>query len=552
MRKFTQLMALTLAVTLFMSACNNKTDGSDASDKQSQTTKAAEQSEDTTAEKEETTAAESEVESETSGEAETTEETETSEEAATSEESESAEASESVEDSESKAEGGKGLTANPLTADEDVDALLTPAEGSVHMLASVTGGKDADEMVLFQETLSKMTGLEVTIERPASEYDTVLMQKLGANEKLDLIQFNAPAQYALIEQAVLSDLTDRIAASPILSGTEIIPEVEWDQIRVDGKLYAGFNKKEVMRLPVINKVIAEKAGIDVTAIEPTLDGYYETMKAMKEVAGDDFYGLNLVLADAWDLQPWFSSVGIKTGMVQTDAGIDVPMSSSLSKPVWEWLKKLYDEGLLDPDAATNKSSDMRNKFQSGNTAVVTDWAAWVGLYNVNAADQYPAEFEAIGLPGVKGDADYMLARGDANLWGIPANAENADGAFRVIEFFATKHGGDLLTIGVEGHDWNVEGDEVVLTEIGASHGKDHGAPIPINAQYENALPLNPGFQEALEYLEYATPEVNNDKSSAYKEIVGRHAIQMVQGEVSIDEGLDAMRSELVSEGVITQ
>lgn len=327
--------------------------------------------------------------------------------------------------------------------------------GTIKILTSVTGGKDEAEMILFQETLGKAIQATVTMEKPASDYDKVVLQKLGAGEEYDLILLNAPGMVQLQAQGTLTDLTDMIAASPILSDTSIIPETEWDLIRIDGRLYAGFNKKEVHRLVNINKVIANKAGIDVDSIEPTLAGYYDAMKAMKEVGGDGFYGLNAVIKDAWDLQPWFASAGIKTGIVQSEDGsFSVPMASEAAIPVWEWFRKLYEDELLDPDSFTNSSGDMRNKFQTGKTAVVTDWAAWTGLYNVNAGKQYPAEFEAYPLPGTKGDGDYMLARGDASVWVVPVNAPNPEGAVKVLEYFATQEGGQLLSIGIEGHDWS--------------------------------------------------------------------------------------------------
>ena len=53
----------------------------------------------------------------------------------------------------------------------------------VRILTAVTGGKDEEEMKLFEEALEKGTGLQITMEKPASDYDNVLMQKIQAGEK---------------------------------------------------------------------------------------------------------------------------------------------------------------------------------------------------------------------------------------------------------------------------------------------------------------------------------------------------------------------------------
>lgn len=65
------------------------------------------------------------------------------------------------------------------------------ASGTVRILAAVTGGKDADEMELWAKALSEATGLTIEVERPASDYDTILMQKLSAGESYDLIYVGA-------------------------------------------------------------------------------------------------------------------------------------------------------------------------------------------------------------------------------------------------------------------------------------------------------------------------------------------------------------------------
>ena len=93
------------------------------------------------------------------------------------------------------------------------------ASGTVRILAAVTGGKDADEMQLWVNALSEATGLTIEVERPASDYDTILMQKLSAGESYDLIYVGA-SQYAnLVEQGALTDITEKVQASRILPKT---------------------------------------------------------------------------------------------------------------------------------------------------------------------------------------------------------------------------------------------------------------------------------------------------------------------------------------------
>ena len=140
-----------------------------------------------------------------------------------------------------------------------------------------------------------------------------------------------------------------------------------------------------------------------------------------------------------------------------------------------------------------KTGDMRNKmWQAQDIVLDSDWAAWTGLYNNNAraAGTYPEKVNVVGLPGVKGPGGkYLLEQGKASLWAIPVSAKNPAGAFKVIEYFATKEGGLLLTAGIEGNDYTMVDGKITYTELGAKHGKDHGAPVPISKKFDLAVLL---------------------------------------------------------------
>lgn len=154
--------------------------------------------------------------------------------------------------------------------------------GTVKILTAVTGGKDEEEMELFVQKIEEATGLDVEMEKPASDYSQVMMQKLSGGEKYDLIYVSASEYANLVEQEALKDITEYVKNSEILSNN--IEQQEWEDITIDGKVYAGFNKKEVFRAVALNNTLLKQAGIDYKKIEPTMDGYYEVFKKMKETS----------------------------------------------------------------------------------------------------------------------------------------------------------------------------------------------------------------------------------------------------------------------------
>lgn len=437
---------------------------------------------------------------------------------------------------------------------KEKDAEAKGDGGTVKILTAVTGGKDEEEMELFVQKIEEAIGIDVEMEKPASDYSQVMMQKLSGGEKYDLIYVSASEYANLVEQEALKDITEYVKNSDILSNN--IEQQEWEDITIDGKVYAGFNKKEVFRAVALNNTLLKQAGIDYKEIEPTMDGYYEVFKKMKETSQvKDFYPFDVILKETWDLQPWMAAAGLKTGVQLDENGKKyVPISTDAAAPVWEWFKKLYDEGLMDPGAFVDTTTDMREKMGASSQKIgcSVDWAAWIGLHNANAQTEgiTEEEYEVVSLPGLKTpDGNYMLGKGGASLYAVPANAENVEGAIKVLEYFATQEGGELLSIGVEGYDYTKEGDTYTLTETGKAHGKDHGAPVPIYKDFKTPFGYNPGMEEALSYGEYASIEMTIPNEAEYKEIVGKWGIQIVKGEVSSEEGLANMRQELKERGV---
>lgn len=424
--------------------------------------------------------------------------------------------------------------------------------GTIKILTNVTGGKDDDEMKLFAQAMSKAIGQEVVMEKPAANYGEVMMNKLNAGEQYDLIYISLQQLFDMQADDILTDLTDMIKASPILGDPAVIPTEEWEQLTIDGRIYGGFNKTEVHRVVAVNKAVADKAGVDLAAVEPTLDGYYDLFKKLQAAAGEGFYAYSTHIPGLFDLQPWFASVDMKLGFARhEDGSLYIPIATEAAIPVWEWLAKLYAEGLMDPDALTNTTGDMRNKMLAGQTGAVVDWAAWVGLYNTRAPENYPDVINAVPMGGTKNtNGDYMLLRGDPSIWAVPVNAANPEGALKVLEFIATQEGGELLSIGIEGHDWNLVDGKVELTEIGVTHGRDHGAPVPTSRQYISPVGWNPGFEDAMTFLPYASLELSNSNTAAYKEIVAKYATEIITGSMTAADGVAAMDKELKERGII--
>lgn len=440
------------------------------------------------------------------------------------------------------------------------------ASGKVRALSAVTGGKTDEENKLFEAALKKATGLDIVWEMVRSGYDQALLQKLGAGEDYDLVYMTQFMMYTLANQGTLLDLTDRIAKSKVYQDN--VPAAELEKIALNGKYYAGFNKLEVFPLPNVNKAITDKAGVDIAALS-TLADYRAMLVKVKEYmegAGGKkpFYGFFAYMPDIWDLQPWFSSVGVRRGVfVGTDGKKTAPYTDPRAQPVWEWLAGLYKDGLMDPASFTGKTGDMRAKmWQSQDIVLDVDWAAWTGLYNNNAnlAGTYPKTVNVVGLPGTRGpDGKYLLEQGGASLWAVPKGSKNPEAAFAVIEYLATKEGGLLLTAGIEGNDYNMKDGKLVLTEEGTKHARDHGAPFPISKNFDSGIlgPMPYGVLEsvaigkrtdvAVAPMGYANGALD---ARAYYDVMSKWMTDCIMGKKPAAEAMKGAADELRSKKII--
>ena len=154
-------------------------------------------------------------------------------------------------------------------------------------------------------------------------------------------------------------------------------------------------------MPTVRADWLEKLGLDVPE---TLDEFYEVLKAFKERDPDgngidDTYGLST--AGLYDIQGFMGAFGVKARYVIDEEGKrTIPYASDAAIPAYEWLNRLYREGILDPNFVTNSTGDFRNLFLADRVGMVTYGTRGSGLFNATRLNEDPnTEFRAMGIPG---------------------------------------------------------------------------------------------------------------------------------------------------------
>ncbi|HWK81697.1 MAG TPA: extracellular solute-binding protein [Thermomicrobiales bacterium] len=440
-------------------------------------------------------------------------------------------------------------------AQDDLLAQLPLQGKKLRILSAVVGGKTPEEDELFAKEITRLTGIEVDLVHPTADYDQKLLADLAAGVQYDLIYTNQTTVQMLVGQEALTDLTDRIKGSAILTNPTVIPTDEWKMLDIDGKYYSAFQKFEGARMITLRQDWLDKLGLETPK---TLDDLYTTMVALRDgdPNGDGSKPLGLGTAGTYDIQPFMSSQGILPGYVTVDGKKTIPYATEAAIPVYEWLAKVFKEGLYDPNFATATTADFRNLFMTNKLSMVTYWDTWVGLFNsqVHTADPN-SPFQAAGIAAAEGpDGKVIISRGSPSVWTIPANAADPDTAFFFIEWWNTFPGITLGSLGIEGNDYTVENGVYKLTELGVQHGMDHGDPTPYNANWTNPIGTLPGLAEAQALSkQYGYLAVTDAKwDTDVTPILDEYIIKTIIGDFSPADGVAAMHDALLSAGLIDE
>ncbi len=415
-------------------------------------------------------------------------------------------------------------------------------EYDLRILTNVIAGKTPDEHNLMEKEIEKqmaeLTGKDdfnIEFTKPTGDYDEALLRTLSSGEKYDIIYTTSALLPQYISQEAVLDLTTYISNSDTLSDPTVIPTSEYDLFRTsDNKLYGVPTKYEGALLPLINSGFATAK--DVALPGTTIESWEAYFQAFMDKAGAGSYGL--CTAGLYELQPFASAWGIKTGMINnSDGTVSVPYASDAAIPFWDNMHKWMSKGYIEPSYATNGTGNCRTLMWENKLATMVYWDAWIDLFNNSDAGK--DSFDVKGTQGIVGnvgttyEGEVMYTRGDSALWAVPANAQNVDNAITFLEYWNSEPGYLLGTLGVEGHDYNKnDNGDYILTDLGNTHNKDHGSPRVQSTTWENPFPMSQAVTDAENIWAggQTTPKFTNEYWSQVEQILEKHVYKLWKNE----------------------
>ena len=418
---------------------------------------------------------------------------------------------------------GTGEVTTPLdvnTATPEELALPFGSDDSQLTIASIltapTGMSSFNEIPLFQE-YAERTNIQLDFQHVTSERMNLL---LASNDLPDiLINYWSDGQEktAYNNQQILrlDDLMGQYAPNYVNILKED-PSLHAQAVDADGFLYSFQFLRNDPELRVFNGFMIRQDWLDKLNLEmPTnVDELYEVLTAIKngdpngngqadEIPFIMESGNALSYLGAW----W----GIASFYIDDNNTVQCGWLQPEYREMLEYLNRLYNEGLMDPDYAITERNQFDTKISNGQAAM------WFGLAGGGLAristlmEPIDPEFEIAAMPWLTAadgknynlNLEYTSPLAARMGLSITTNCEDPVAAVKFADYAYSEEGQTLLSFGIEGESYTmVDGVPTYTDLITNTPGKSTSEML---AQYTVATGYP--MEQSMDYFnQYMAPE----------------------------------------------
>lgn len=236
-----------------------------------------------------------------------------------------------------------------------------------------------------------------------------------------------------------------------------------------------------------------------------------------------------------------------------------------------YIKELWDAGTIDPELMLNDMSKKEEKFYQGKAGMIpAPLFRHVTRHENSVRELFPDasicyDLSPAGPDGARG----LSKQGKSGMMTcITAACKNPDKAAAFVDFMVSEEGNNLLRLGIEGIHYTKDGDEIVFNE--EERAKDAFSPNgwahalawgsfywPLESNY---IPVtDPNRERALHTVDLATQcqvpnlikqktQVEIENGAAVDDIYTQYFSDMLQGKLSIEEGVEQLSKSWRSQG----
>lgn len=402
-------------------------------------------------------------------------------------------------------------------AQTEAEESMYPLKEKVHLTlamvqeAQVTANATDLAATPFGQAWQEATGVELEIMQLAD--DNALNLLYASGELPDMIWYQGYVGGAekAIKDKIIEPLNDYMEYAPDLAAVMDSNDV-WrkSNMTANGDIIGFPFIRGDAYLQTSAGLMLRKDWLDDLNLEvpQTADELYEVLKAFKEEKGAE------VPFSAGSF--WLTSIGIAQGILtspfglvkgdfyQVDGTVHYGYAEEEYKGVLEYLNKLYEEGLLDPNFQTVDDNTVRANMMNGQAGVTLgNTGGYMGTMLETMADDPDFDLAGFGpLVANSGDTA-MSTHYDAALPGtyviITPACQDKEAAVKFLNYGYTEAGNMLFNFGIEGESYTIEDGKPVYTDLIMNNPEGLTKQLAL-AQYTRAWQNGPFVQDK-EYVE---------------------------------------------------
>lgn len=303
------------------------------------------------------------------------------------------------------------------------------------------------------KVIEDATGYKVEYEILPMENATDKLNLMMANkEKIDIIKVRPEQYHKLASEGALEPLDDLLKeyGKTLL---EVNTDEAWKAAKIDGVTYGI---PEQASRPFVSSAIAVRTGLleemGIDSMPETLEEFYALLVRIKKET--DMIPLTGATAIVDEISGAF---GVNSEWTIEDGKVKHIVEREGLQEYIEFMQKLSEEGLLDPEWPINDVPKIQEKFTSGKAAFMANYNwGFAGAMTEALQSNFPnEEIEMVmGLKGPKGLQGAFLQSTGVNFYiAIPKASDHKEEAMKFMDAKVQPELFKNLSIGEKGVHW---------------------------------------------------------------------------------------------------
>jgi len=225
-----------------------------------------------------------------------------------------------------------------------------------------------------------------------SLHDKIVTAQVGGSGKYDVVLMDTPWPAELVKANIVSDITSKIPAD-FTSG---VFDSAWTSAKYNGKVY-GVPWINDTKFFFYNSDMFAKAGL--TAAPKTWDEVEADAKAIK-TAGIVKYPITASWKQAEAvICDWTQLAAAFGGSDFVDADGKALFNQGGGLAALTFMKKLLDEGLVDPASLSQTEDDVNSVVSAGRAAMALNWTYGLSVMNDPSKSTVAGKIKVVASPG---------------------------------------------------------------------------------------------------------------------------------------------------------